>query len=858
MKVSFTTVLLILFTTSISHAIETQATEVDEFLKIGPESIPMPLYHDLENVQGDTYSISDLVEYEPLDVTYWWPQEGDDQRWDSETTLTWNTISDGWLSVADEEHPNYTWLSFYVELDRWMPLIMHFESHHPLKVYLNGLPLGSKQTSEPEYEGVEPGRYAEEVHLPKGKHLVTIKAVFDPENAGSDWEVLPTLETAWLDDLSYSTDPTHGVAMRHLTDAPTPGSVSISPDGSYVTTAVSRADPPDGDTESWIELTTFDGDPVQQFKGSMQVGNVQWRPDGEAFSYVDSHEDGADLWVVDMETGTQNRILRDIEQMGSYSWSPDGNYLIYSVTERPQPPESDVRRLEYLEDRRPGFRHRSFLYKVDAEGGSSRRLTAGKLTTGLNSIHPDGESLLFTRSHIDYSERPYTKTEYKSLDLSTMEVDSLFTARFGGSANWSPDGDKILVTGGPSMFDEAGRNLPEDMTPNEYDDQLYLYDPDENSVDPLSRNFDPAIAGADWNADGSSVYVITTEQSYRNLYRYDLDDRRYTKIETGVDIIGQFDLAKDTDLAIFTGSGISDPPAVYTFDHNEGRADLLSEPSQKEYRNVSFGESRDWTFENENGDEIDGHVYYPPGFDEDETYPVIVYYYGGVTPVNRAFGGRYPKEYYAAQGYLVYVLQPSGAIGYGQEFSGRHVRDWGKIVADEIIDGVGQFLETHDYADNDNVGAIGASYGGFMTMLLQTRTDMFTAAISHAGISNITSYWGEGFWGFQYSAIATADAFPWDNPEIYMEQSPIFEADEITTPLLLLHGNVDTNVPPGESIQMFTALQLLERDVAYVEIDETDHHVLEYQKYHDWTHTILAWFDQHLKGKPEWWEYLHE
>ena len=85
-----------------------------------------------------------------------------------------------------------------------------------------------------------------------------------------------------------------------------------------------------------------------------------------------------------------------------------------------------------------------------------------------------------------------------------------------------------------------------------------------------------------------------------------------------------------------------------------------------------------------------------------------------------------------------------------------------------------------------------------MTMLLTTRTDIFAAAISHAGISSISSYWGVGNWGYAYSAEATADSYPWNAKDLYVDQSPLFNADKVTTPLLLLTGDSDTNVPKSQ------------------------------------------------------------
>ena len=225
--------------------------------------------------------------------------------------------------------------------------------------------------------------------------------------------------------------------------------------------------------------------------------------------------------------------------------------------------------------------------------------------------------------------------------------------------------------------------------------------------------------------------------------------------------------------------------------------------------------------------------------------------------INRALEFSYSMHMYAALGYVVYTLNPSGTTGFGQEFAARHVNAWGDKTADEIIQGTEQFCKEHSFVNPKKIGCAGASYGGFMTQYLQTKTDLFAAAVSHAGISALSSYWGEGYWGYGYCSVANTGTYPWNNPEFYTKHSPLFNADKIKTPLLLLHGNADTNVPVGESIQMFLALKLLGKTVEFVQVDGEDHGVADYKKRLEWQNTIFAWFAKYLKDEPQWWDALY-
>ena len=134
---------------------------------------------------------------------------------------------------------------------------------------------------------------------------------------------------------------------------------------------------------------------------------------------------------------------------------------------------------------------------------------------------------------------------------------------------------------------------------------------------------------------------------------------------------------------------------------------------------------------------------------------------------------------------------------------------------------------------------------------------IFAAAISHAGISDHTSYWGEGYWGYSYSEVSMANSYPWSHTDLYVKQSPLYNAHKVNTPILFLHGDKDNNVPVGESIQMYTALKLLGKETAMVLVKDQDHHILDYGKRIQWQNTIFAWFAKWLQDDPMWWEQMY-
>ena len=851
------------FVLLLSSNLAADSLPVSEWLVVSGPRPDLPAFSETKNIKGESFTAEDLFKLNPVDLNGHYPEYNKVLISEREREKKWSTagIDDsGFVNLERTLDNSYerAYLAAYITIGRWMEVELEISSPQMMEVYLNGTNLGFSGGSEK--VGSEPKKFTREVELSKGKHLLVIHT-FIKEKDENPWQIkgminLPSYSRE--KDATVEINPKQGKNINHLLDGIKAGLTTLSPDAKFYAVNYRRTLPPSDRSENWLEIKRVSDSKIVHSFRHASIHAFSWAPEKNIISYRTTRENKSTIWIYDLDTGDYFALLEDVEDFGSYSWSPDGSFLIYSIKEEVPDNEGDLNRLLGMRDRIPGYRTRFFLYRVDIESGIKERLTHGFLTTSLHDISPCGKMILFSQSRPDYRERPYSRQDVFLMDLATKKADTLFKdMQWSVSGQFSPDGKQLLFTGGPSAFGSKGENIPEGMIANNYDTQAYIYDLKKNSADPFTRQFAPSISQAAWSRSDNFIYLVAGDEDYVHLFRYNTKDRSFTKIDTGKDVINWIRLSGNEPYATYSGSGMSSPPRVSLLDLNTGSSLELENTEKHNYRNVVFGENMEWDFENSEGIRIPGRVYLPEDFDESKQYPLIVYYYGGTNPVSRSFGGRYPFNMYAANGYVVYVLQPSGATGFGQEFSARHVNNWGRTVADEIIRGTTLFLDDHSFIDPERVGCMGASYGGFMTMLLQTRTDIFAAAISHAGISSISSYWGQGYWGYGYSAVASAGSFPWNNRELYVDQSPLFSADRITTPLLLLHGSSDTNVPPGESIQMYTALKLLGKPVELIKIEQEDHHILTYSKRIAWSNTKLAWFDKWLKEQPEWWENIY-
>ncbi|MBD5217615.1 MAG: S9 family peptidase [Bacteroidales bacterium] len=726
----------------------------------------------------------------------------------------------------------------------------------PFEVFADGKSLGKKETYEDSISANSTKSLSLDLQ-PQNVTEIMVKLISDASGkATPDVKVEYVPEEKFKDVLVESAaDMKKRFSIVTTVEGKRATGSSLSPDGKYLLTFYQE---------------TFDGKNMQRWATLSETAtgkvinadidiSARWMTSTDELISVRKNDGAFDVYLIEVPSMKQ-RLLASKVPVSTFDVAPDGSYLIYEEYEEGTAENGPMKRILSPDDRIPGNRGRSYLMKYDLKKGISQPLTLAGPSTSLTDISHDSRKILYVTVRETPSQWPFYANSLIEMDVNTLRTDTIVKDdSFITSGIFSPDGKQVFAWGGPSAFDMVGANQGDHPIPNDFDVQGFIVNIADRKVKPVTRDFAPSLSGTPvWNRADGCIYFLANDRFYQPIYRYNPAKDKFTRFETGLDKVLNFSIGYAEDKWLtYTGQGYDDAGAIYRLDLSNGKSVALDKPMTDVLEQINFGKVENRPFRASDGTMIDANIILPPDFDASRKYPMIVYYYGGTMPSDRSMNSPYTPHLFASRDYVVYVINPSGAVGYGQEFSARHVNAWGKRTSEDIIEGVKQLCKTDSYIDADHIGCIGASYGGFMTQYLLTQTDIFAAAVSHAGISNITSYWGEGYWGYTYNSVAAAKSYPWSNPELFTKQGSLFNADKIHTPLLLLHGTVDTNVPIGESIQLFNALKILGRDVEMITVEDQNHIILDYDKRVVWHATIMAWFAKWLQGDSRWWDALY-
>ncbi len=308
--------------------------------------------------------------------------------------------------------------------------------------------------------------------------------------------------------------------------------------------------------------------------------------------------------------------------------------------------------------------------------------------------------------------------------------------------------------------------------------------------------------------------------------------------------------ADDADVVMFTRSSFQEFPDLWVSDLSFADMRRMSDanPQQAEYL---WGSAELVSWRSTDGREIDGMLFKPENFDPSRKYPMMVYFYEKMSDGLHRFrnpgpgGSSISASFYASRGYVVFIPDIHYRVGYP-----------GESALDCVVPGVLSVL-AQGFVDPQRVGVQGHSWGGYQIAYMVTQTDIFAAAEAGAPVANMTSAYGGIRWGtgmsrmFQYERTQSRiGGTLWDAYPRYIENSPLFRADKINTPILMMHNDEDTAVPWYQGIEFFVALRRLGKPTWLLNYNGEPHGLRKYQNRKDWAIRMQQFFDHFLKDAP--------
>lgn len=494
----------------------------------------------------------------------------------------------------------------------------------------------------------------------------------------------------------------------------------------------------------------------------------------------------------------------------------------------------------------------SDIYLIDATTGA-RTLVVERLETGGAQLSPAGRYLTwFAGGH--WHARDVASGRTVNLTAGATDIrfdqetwDTPSTPPAWGTAGWTTGDRSLLVYDQFDIWelDPSGTRAPRNITEGtgrraNRTHRVLRLDPDERHIDParpmLLRTFDNWTKQAGFSTDrveGSAVPQTITMQDVS---------------------FGQPMKARQADVYVLTRSTFREFPDLYAGPSLD-RLTRISEanPQQREYR---WGTAELVEWRSDDNQPLQGILYKPDGFDPSRKYPMVVYFYEKLSDGLHSYNMSYPRNtthptWYVSNGYLVFFPD----INYGTGYPGPD-------ALKSIVPGV-QSLVARGFVDPNGIGTAGQSWGGYQTAFMITRTNVFKAAMAGAPVANMTSAYGGIRWGsglarsFQYEKTQSRiGGSLWEYPLRYLENSPLFHADRIQTPLLMMHNDNDGAVPWYQGIEMFVAMRRLGKEVYMLNYNGDEHNPTKRANQADIAIKTMEFFDHHLRGmpKPRWME----
>jgi dipeptidyl aminopeptidase/acylaminoacyl peptidase len=509
---------------------------------------------------------------------------------------------------------------------------------------------------------------------------------------------------------------------------------------------------------------------------------------------------------------------------------------------------------------------------IDLRSGERRRVLEG--VQAIPQLSPEGTQIVWwDRSDREWRARP-TNPDVDAGPNTTVEIrrslsraiphpvhdqrhDVPYPAGPYGLAGWTDGDERVLIYDRHDIW-SVDPDRPDDV--RAVTDGLGRNENLRLRHVRLDRTHEPAAWG-NWPNAVNPPTVIESERLLLSAFDRDTKAAGFYRDRLGADRSPERLVLKakkystpvaadDADRLLYTREDFQEFPDLWVSDPSFGDARKLSSlnPQQREYR-WGTAELVEWT--SANGEQLEGILYKPEGFDPSKEYPMMTYFYEQYSDdlhehyIPQAGRSIINFSFYVSRGYVVFVPDIHYEEGYP-----------GESAMQSVVPGVTEIL-SRGYVDRDRVGVQGHSWGGYQIAYMVTKTDLFAAAEAGAPVSNMISAYGGIRWGsglsrmFQYEETQSRiGGSLWDMPMRYIQNSPIFWADRIETPLMMMHNDQDTAVPWEQGIELFVALRRLNKPAWLINYNDAPHWPTTTARKRDWTRRMQQFFDHYLKDAP--------
>lgn len=654
----------------------------------------------------------------------------------------------------------------------------------------------------------------------------------------------------------------------------------LSPDGRRVAFVVTTIDERAHAYRSAIWMMPADGGEATRFVGGMyNAQSPVWSPDGRWLAFVSNREgEGQDkkrgkgksqIWILPTNGGEARQLTFMPHGANNPTWSPDGTRVLFTALTGPLDEEDEdgkplpkVRVIDRTFYRLDGtgfiYERRQHLFLIDACGGEPRQLTDGDWDDKDAVWSPDGQRIAFT------SNRQDDRWFYPCYDLYTLAIAGDAAAQEPScltdgtrncvSPSWSPDGQRIAFLGSlkyrsggqVEIFTIAANGAPASL--RNLTEGFEGSCADWTNSDMTNEQLRPPPV---WSPDGQTLYALAVQRGSTRVYivpvASEADAQSIAPVTPGN--IHALDFSMDAarqQMAVLIETP-ANPSEIFMVSMDiSGELRRLTTFNDALFDELTLTAPEYFSYTGADGWPMDGWVLKPPDFDPSRKHPMIVEIHGG-PHTQYGYGFMHEMHMLAAQGYVVLFTNPRGSLGYGRDFALAVRGAWAEKDSLDILAGMDAVIQ-RGYIDEQRLGVIGGSYGGFMTAWLIGHMDRFKAAVSDRPVINRASFFGSSDIGIEF-ADDDLEAVPWDDLPRHMHTSPIAYVKNMHTPLLIIHSEHDLRCNIEQSEQLFAALKYLGREVLFVRFEGQSHGLSRSGHPHsrlERLRHIKKWFAEHL------------